>query len=206
MFQFLLASIWQLIRKPGHLDAREFAYWYTLFLSWKPLSTHLACALRKFPCLSVLMVSTHLPSHNFSIWPSSGHKGHKPRCQPRICAPNAVLQQTLCSILVLLELSFPSCTGSISCSNSYCFSGGSHTAFQHISGSTVNSFWIFNSYVTEVIGHLIEAQWSLYAWQGGQIVWWSSCFPFFCCQKTKCSGCCGTLVCFRRHCPMVIDG
>ena len=50
-FPILAAAIWQLIRNPR----------YSFCLSWKPLNTNLACALRKFPCLSVLMVSTQLP-------------------------------------------------------------------------------------------------------------------------------------------------
>ena len=50
--------------------------------------------------------------------PSSGHiifrldfpqvdEIKKPRCQPSICTPNVLHQQTVCSILVLLELMLP---------------------------------------------------------------------------------------------------
>ena len=75
------------------------------YLSWKPLNTHLAFALRKLPCLSVLMVEH----------PSSGHiisrlehphvdEIKKLRCQHKICSPDVLLQRTVCSILELLEL------------------------------------------------------------------------------------------------------
>ena len=43
-------------------------------------------------------------SHNCSAQPSSRRWDQKPRCQPRICTPNVLLQKTICSILVLLEL------------------------------------------------------------------------------------------------------
>ena len=41
--------------------SKESVCWCSFCLSWKPLTTHLALALRKFPCLSVLTVSTHHP-------------------------------------------------------------------------------------------------------------------------------------------------
>ena len=65
MFQLLPAAIWQHIRNPGLVEAGESVCWYSFCLSWKPLSTHLAFAFRKLPCLSVLMVSTHLPVTQF---------------------------------------------------------------------------------------------------------------------------------------------
>ena len=47
--------------KSGSCGSRESVCKYSFCLSWKPLNTHLAFALRKLPCLSVLMVSTHHP-------------------------------------------------------------------------------------------------------------------------------------------------
>ena len=45
----------------GLVEARESVCKYSFCLSWKPLNTDRAFALRKMPCLSVLMVSTHRP-------------------------------------------------------------------------------------------------------------------------------------------------
>ena len=90
--------------------------------------------------------------------------------------------------------SFFSCKGSSFCSHSCCFCAG---RFQHISSSTVNSFRNFNLYVTEVIGHLIEVQWSLYTRHSGQMAY-VLLISIFCCNKKR-FGCCGILVCFRRH-------
>ena len=47
--------------KSSSCEARESVCGESFCLSWKPRSTHLAVALRKLPCLSVLMVSTHRP-------------------------------------------------------------------------------------------------------------------------------------------------
>ena len=63
--QPLLAADWQLIRYPGLVEAGESVCWQSFCLSWKPRGTHLTFALRKVPCLSVLMVSTHRPVTQF---------------------------------------------------------------------------------------------------------------------------------------------
>ena len=41
---------------------------------------------------------------------------------------------------------------------SSCLSANRHTLFQHVSSSTVITFWNFNLYVAEVVGHFIEVQ------------------------------------------------
>ena len=43
-------------------------------------------------------------SHNFSAWTSSCRWDQKPRCQSRVCTPDVLLHQIVCSILVLLGL------------------------------------------------------------------------------------------------------
>ena len=64
-------------------------------LSWKPINTNLAFALRNWPCLSVLMVSTHLLVTQFLGLTSSDQQDQKLHCQPRICALSVMLQQTV---------------------------------------------------------------------------------------------------------------
>ena len=39
-----------------------------------------------------------------------------------------------------------------------CLSAGSHSAFQHVSGSTINSSRNFNFHITEIVGPFIEVQ------------------------------------------------
>ena len=43
-------------------------------------------------------------SHHLSAWLSSGRRDQEPRCQTRICTLGILPQQTVCSVLVLLEL------------------------------------------------------------------------------------------------------
>ena len=43
-------------------------------------------------------------SHHLSAWLPSGRRDHEPRCQTRICTLGILLQQIVCSVLVLLEL------------------------------------------------------------------------------------------------------
>ena len=58
-FQLLLAASWQLIRSAGLVEAGESVCWCAGNLS----NTHLAFALRKLPCSSVLMVTTQSSGH-----------------------------------------------------------------------------------------------------------------------------------------------
>ena len=46
---------------PDLVEAGESVCKYSFCLSWNPLNTNLAFALRKLPCLAVLIVSTHRP-------------------------------------------------------------------------------------------------------------------------------------------------
>ena len=46
---------------PGLVEAGESVCKYSFCLSWKPLHTHLAFALRMLSCLAVLIVGTHRP-------------------------------------------------------------------------------------------------------------------------------------------------
>ena len=62
----LLAAISQLFRNQGLVETWESVCMYSFYLSWKPLNTNLAFALRKMPCLSVLMVSTPSSCHIIS--------------------------------------------------------------------------------------------------------------------------------------------
>ena len=87
-----------------------------------------------------------------------------------------------------LSWCFLSCTGSHLGSCSCCPSAGSHTSFQHVLGSTVNSFWTYNSHTTEVVGPLIEVQWSLYTRHSAQVAY-VLLISIFCSQEAKWSGC-----------------
>ena len=65
---------------------------------------------------------------------------------------------------------FHSCTRIHFGSGSCCSSTGSHTTFQHVSGSTINSLWNINLHVAEVVGPCIEVQKTVV-----HTAWWSSC-------------------------------
>ena len=54
-----------------------------------------------------------------------------------------------------------SCTGSPCRPHSCCSAAGGHRPFQHVSISTINSIWNINYEITDVVGHLIEVQWSV---------------------------------------------
>ena len=84
-------------RNPGLAEAGESVCKYSFCLSWNPLSTHLAFALRKLPCLSVsngwyVILWFELPQIN---------EVKRPQCQFRISTRCVSLQQTACSIFVL---------------------------------------------------------------------------------------------------------
>ena len=104
-----------------------------------------------------------------------------------------------------LSWCFLSCTRSHFGSCSCCSSAGSHTAFQHVFGSTVNSFWNFNFHDTGVVGPLIEVEWSLYTRHSDQIAY-VLLITIFRSHEAKWSGCCCILVCLLCHCSMLIIG
>ena len=102
-----------------------------------------------------------------------------------------------------LSWCFLSCTRSHFGSCSCCSSAGSHTAFQHVFGSTVNSFWNFNFHDTGVVGPFIEVEWSLYTRHSDQIAY-VLLITIFRSHEAKWSGCYCILVCLLCHCSMLI--
>ena len=76
-----------------------------------------------------------------------------------ICTQDVSLQQAVCSILVHLELMLPFFARDLILALvPACLSVSGHTAFQHVSGSTVNSSRNFNFHITEIVGPFIEVQ------------------------------------------------
>ena len=117
------------------MEAGESVCWYSFCVSWKSLNTHVSFALRKLPCLSVLMVSTHRPVTNFF----------------GLTFLMSMRSKTSLSTQDLYSRCFASHLGSCSC----CFSAGGHAAFKHVSCSTVNpcetsSFVLPESLVTSL--------------------------------------------------------
>ena len=132
------------------------------------LSTHLAFALGKLPSLAVLMVSTHRPVTKIFGLTSliSMRLNH---CQSSISTQDVSLQQTVCSILVLPELMLLFVHGISSWPLLLLLFHRWHTAFQHVSGLTVNSFWDFTLCAAGIVGHFIEAQRPLHTRHSSQV-------------------------------------
>ena len=148
-------------------EARESVCWYSFCLSLRPLNTHLAFALKKLPCLYVLTVSTHLPVTKFLaltfLRSTRSKTSLSTQDLPSQCFASANwLYYPLTSSV---EASFPArdFLFAFSC----CLSAGCHTLFQHISSSTVNSFWNFNLYVTWTTSLILEPR----SWP--EKVWWN---------------------------------
>ena len=70
---------------PDLVEAGESVRKYSVCLSWKPLLTHLAFALRKLSCLAVVIVSTHRPETSFLGLTFLLSMRSKNCYQPRIC-------------------------------------------------------------------------------------------------------------------------
>ena len=171
MFQLLLAAIWQLIRNPGLVEARESVCWSSFCLSWKPLNTHLAIVLKKLPCLSVLTVSTNLPVTKFLGWTFLRSTRSKTSLSTQDSHSQwfASANWFYYPLTSSAEASFPA-RDLVFFFNSCFLSAGCHTFFQHISSLTINSCWYFKLNITWTTSLILEPRsWPV---KGPVKVWW----------------------------------